>query len=310
MAGFCSHPSDVYLQGALTAFKPASTQMTAHAQKFVGGFEIGNVGLTPKGPKTHFSATCSAAEDAFDCGFAAPRPLMNFYALTARSPDNRAVSVISAFSNREMGQPAFASCAAFSNAALSAPGIFAVTSRWTFVIVKPASSFSSVTAAVVSRLSGVMPAFPSCAESAIVKQPACAAAINSSGFVPAPFSNRVENEYCVFERTPLSVEIVPLPSFNEPFQTAEALRTIFFIPPQRLDVPARQAATSPRQSLARETCAAKSETNGRFSKRSVVFSSPGCQSAAADSSGLADMSQVRDKSVLRCQVAASIRVAV
>src|SRR6267143_5779226 len=84
----------------------------------------------------------------------------------------------------------------------------------------------------------------------------------------------------------------------------------FFIPPQRLDVPARQAATSPRQSLARETCAAKSDTNGRFCRRSVVFNLPGCQSAAGESGGLADISQVRDKSVLRCQVAASIRVAV
>src|SRR3984893_12199551 len=151
------------------------------------------------------------------------------YALTARSPDNRAVIVISAFSSREMGQPALAFSAAFSNAVLSTPGIRAETSRWTFVIVKPASSFSSVTAAAVSRLSGGMPALPSCAESAIVKHPACAAAINSSGFVPAPFSKRVENEYCVFERTPLSVEIVPLPSFSEPFQTAEALRTIIVI---------------------------------------------------------------------------------
>jgi hypothetical protein len=34
---------DVYLQGVLTAFKPASTQMTAHTQRFVGGFQIGNV---------------------------------------------------------------------------------------------------------------------------------------------------------------------------------------------------------------------------------------------------------------------------
>src|SRR5208282_2032575 len=101
-----------------------------------------------------------------------------------------------------------------------------LTSKWILVTVKPASSFSSVTEAVVSRLSGVMPALPSCAESAMVKQPACAAAINSSGFVPRPFSKRVENEYCAFESTPLSVEIVPLPSLSEPFQTAEALRII------------------------------------------------------------------------------------
>ena len=51
--------------------------------------------------------------------------------------------------------------------------------------------------------SAVMPALPSCPESAIEKQPACAAAISSSGFVPLPSSNRVLNEYCVFDRTPL-----------------------------------------------------------------------------------------------------------
>src|SRR5579862_8764867 len=71
----------------------------------------------------------------------------------------------------------------------------------------------------------------------MLKQPACAAAINSSGLVPRPFSNRVENEYCAFESTPLSVETVPLPSLSEPFQTAEALRIIeeplqvTFLPP-------------------------------------------------------------------------------
>src|SRR5579871_1821457 len=98
-------------------------------------------------------------------------------------------------------------------------------------MVKPASSFSNVRLAVVSMLSGVMPALPSCAESAMLKQPACAAAINSSGLVPRPFSKRVENEYWAFESTPLSVETVPLPSLSEPFHTAEALRTIEEPPP-------------------------------------------------------------------------------
>ena len=44
-----------------------------------------------------------------------------------------------------------------------------------------------------------MPAFLSWAESAIVKHPAWAAAINSSGLVPLAFSKRVENECGVFE---------------------------------------------------------------------------------------------------------------
>src|ERR1700722_16024495 len=91
-------------------------------------------------------------------------------------------------------------------------------------MVQPASSFSSVSAAVVSKLSGTMPAAVSCPERAMEKHPACAAAISSSGFVPFPSSNRVEKEYCVFDSTPLSVEIFPLPSLIEPFHTAEALR--------------------------------------------------------------------------------------
>src|SRR5713226_6678110 len=91
-------------------------------------------------------------------------------------------------------------------------------------MAKPSGSFSSETVAVVSSLLAVMPAPPSCAESAIVKHPACAAARSSSGLVPTPFSNRVLKEYCVCLRTPLSVEIEPFPSFKPPCQTADALR--------------------------------------------------------------------------------------
>jgi hypothetical protein len=73
-------------------------------------------------------------------------------------------------------------------------------------------------------LSGVKFAPPSCADSAIEKHAACAAAINSSGFVPGVFSNRVVNEYGVFESTPLVDETVPFPSLRPPFQTALAFR--------------------------------------------------------------------------------------
>jgi hypothetical protein len=71
-----------------------------------------------------------------------------------------------------------------------------------------------------------MPALPSSAENALEKHPACAAAMSSSGFVPTPFSDRVLNEYCASLSVPLSVEIVPLPAFKSPRQTAEALRLI------------------------------------------------------------------------------------
>src|SRR5204863_1702923 len=65
---------------------------------------------------------------------------------------------------------------------------------------------------------------PSSAENAIEKQPACAAAMSSSGFVPMPSSKRALNEYCVSLSTPLSVEMLPLPPFKSPRQTADALR--------------------------------------------------------------------------------------
>jgi len=48
--------------------------------------------------------------------------------------------------------------------------------------------------------------------------------MSSSGFVPMPFAKRVQNEYCVSERTWLSVLIVPVPSWKLPFQTADAFR--------------------------------------------------------------------------------------
>src|SRR2546423_3239451 len=139
-------------------------------------------------------------------------------------PSSRASIVISALSRRETGQPAFALFAAVSKAAASPPGIRAATSRWTLVMVNPASVFSSVTAAVVLISSAFRPASSSCFESAIEKQPACAAAMSSSGFVPAPFSKRVLKEYCVSESTPLSVETEPWPSLKPPRQTAEPFR--------------------------------------------------------------------------------------
>jgi hypothetical protein len=77
-------------------------------------------------------------------------------------------------------------------------------------------------------LSAVRFAPPNCADSAIEKHPACAAAINSSGFVPGAFSNRVVNEYGVLFSTPPGADIAPFPSFSPPFQTALALRCMIF----------------------------------------------------------------------------------
>src|ERR1700722_408188 len=99
---------------------------------------------------------------------------------------------------------------------------------WLDVMVQPDSCFSMVRVTFVLMLSGFRFAPPNCAESAIEKQAACAAAINSSGFVPGQFSNREVNEYCVSFSTPPGAEIVPLPSFSPPFHTALALRSIAF----------------------------------------------------------------------------------
>src|SRR5271165_53667 len=63
-------------------------------------------------------------------------------------------------------------------------------------------------------------------ESAMVKQPAWAPAINSSGLVPLPSPKRATNEYGVSFSVPLWVEIVPAPSLAVPCQRAEALRCI------------------------------------------------------------------------------------
>src|SRR6187549_2319139 len=127
-----------------------------------------------------------------------------------------------ALSTLETGQPALALLAAVANCAASAPGTDAFTTRWTAVMANPSSSLSSDTLAEVRMLAGVRPNVPSCADNAIEKHPACAAAISSSGLVPLPSSNRVLNEYCVLANTPLSDEIVPLPSFRPPFHSADA----------------------------------------------------------------------------------------
>src|SRR5271154_874925 len=138
----------------------------------------------------------------------------------------RALTEISARNSFDTGQPVSAFFTAVSNFALSAPGMRATKSKWLLVMLNPSPTLSSVTVAVVSSLSAFRPIAPSCPESAIVKQPACAAASNSSGFVPTPFSNRVLNEYCVCFSVPLSVEMDPLPVFRSPCQTALALRCI------------------------------------------------------------------------------------
>src|ERR1043166_1510377 len=56
--------------------------------------------------------------------------------------------------------------------------------------------------------------------SIIVKHDACAAAINSSGFVPFAFSNREGTEYATSLSTPLPVDVIPEPLRKSPVHRA------------------------------------------------------------------------------------------
>src|SRR5436309_13354803 len=92
-------------------------------------------------------------------------------------------------------------------------------------------TFSSFTLALVWMRVGVMPARESWATSAMVKQPAWAAPISSSGLVADwPSSNRDLNEYAP-SKAPLPTLSRPLPSARLPFHSASAVRVGMEPPP-------------------------------------------------------------------------------
>src|SRR3989475_10032043 len=102
-------------------------------------------------------------------------------------------------------------------------GMSASVSSSILVIENPSPTFSSVTFASVWMRVGLMPARDSCAVRAIVKQPACAAPINSSGFVADwPSSKRDLNEYGP-SKAPLPTFSRPLPWARLPVHSASAL---------------------------------------------------------------------------------------
>src|SRR5262245_47940183 len=104
------------------------------------------------------------------------------------------------------------------------PAMSAWVSRSISVMEKPSPIFSSFTFAPVFIRRGVMPARESCAVSAIVKHPAWAAPISSSGLVADwPSSNRDLNEYGP-SKAPLPTFSRPLPSARLPFHSASAFR--------------------------------------------------------------------------------------
>src|SRR6266446_5129741 len=135
-----------------------------------------------------------------------------------------ASSVISALSTLETGQFCSASCAIRANVSCSRFGTLARSVRAERLIRKDSLSCSRVTAASVWSSVGVYPAACNRKANAIVKHPACAAAISSSGLVPFSLSNRVLNEYGVSASTPESDDRLPFPPRPVPYQTALALR--------------------------------------------------------------------------------------
>jgi hypothetical protein len=71
---------------------------------------------------------------------------------------------------------------------------------------------------------GENPALVSTEERNIEKQPACAAPTNSSGFVPLPVAKR-EAWVKGPSNAPSPTFMVPAPSFNVPFHSADDVRT-------------------------------------------------------------------------------------
>src|SRR5687767_1485778 len=109
-----------------------------------------------------------------------------FVKLKIEDYTNCASSVISIFNALLTGQVVLASSAHSLNFSGVIPGTFTFDTRFELLMVPS----SRVMVEVVSIDSGVKPAAPNTKLNFIEKQPACAAAINSSGFVPVPSSNR------------------------------------------------------------------------------------------------------------------------
>ena len=97
-----------------------------------------------------------------------------------------ASSVMSVLRSFEIGQFSLASLAFASNLSLDIPGTFALSVSSDFVI----TPLSNVIVQSVESSSAVKPASCSTKLSFMVKHPACAAAINSSGLVPTPSAKR------------------------------------------------------------------------------------------------------------------------
>src|SRR5262245_20395149 len=143
-----------------------------------------------------------------------------------RAYSSVALSVIEAFSTLDTGQFALASSASFTNSSPERPGTLPCVVSAIVAMRQPPPSCSMVRSALVCSVSGGCPAPLRRNASAIVKQPACAAAMSSSGLVPLPSPNRAVNEYGVSASVPLWVVRAPRPSLPEPLHAAVAFLLI------------------------------------------------------------------------------------
>jgi predicted nucleic acid-binding protein len=130
-------------------------------------------------------------------GILGNRFTLNCNRTSAAQPTSFAASVIvgTLASALDTGHPPLAAFACFWNAASSMPGMTASVVKSIRVIENPSPTFSNATFAEVLIRVGLKPASPRMCDSAIEKQPACAAAINSSGLVAAPSPARDFQSY-------------------------------------------------------------------------------------------------------------------
>src|SRR5207302_7598121 len=127
-------------------------------------------------------------------------------------------------SAREIGQFSFASSAARTNFAASAPGMSPLTSSSLETTVQLSPTLSKVTFERTSRRFGGVPARPRPAERAIAKHDACAAARSSSGLdFPLGSAVRADHETGTSLNFPLEAPLtVPVPTIRSPLHTARA----------------------------------------------------------------------------------------
>ncbi|MDB5553676.1 MAG: hypothetical protein JWL86_3660 [Rhizobium sp.] len=171
----CQGTRDIFGSKEEVPFYPLSKKIE------VVWFEDGDHDLKPRKAISGFSHTDhmkSMADAAKDWAGRLDRPAHFVQARRALSDTSIAPSA------RDTGQPAFALSASSLNLASSMPGTVPTSSMVLLLMVAPPPLISRSIVAVASSLVAGVPFSARKAESCMEKQPACAAAISSSGLVP------------------------------------------------------------------------------------------------------------------------------